>query len=425
MKYFLRRHARQAIFIVVASVLLGCSVISLMQFSHEFFFSPGYFKGTHNDFLAFYTTGQLASSGRIEQVYDATTLTELQRLIVPHPVSALGYMPFLNPPFVAVLLAPLGWFNVNDARLVWMLINVALMIGIGWYLTRTIVTGWQRALVLLLLVTSYPVFQNLIQGQLSIAITAIVLLGLHFALQRRMIATGACLAILTIKPQLAVMVGIGLLVFRQWEMIKGMVIAAAVCLLVTLPLTGTSLYQTYAEFSAGVSASHVSGAGRAGDSTWEGNMKYMYSLPGLSVALIGQDNVTATNLFTYGIGAALITLFFLAARRLQPSLFTTSGRLVLAAGIAIILLINPHAYSQDAMLLYIPMAILLLIWRTSYMVIIFLASIALMYPDQMAGSHWLTISLLLSIIYILVATIRQKWPVIVLRARKLSHRGTV
>ena len=390
-------------------ILAIFSGILITQFVSEFFLSPGYFKGTHNDFLAFYTTGQLSASGHIDQVYDEQSLTDLQRQIVPHPVGALGYMPYLNPPFVAVLLAPLEWVDVNDARLIWMIINVLVMIGVGWVLTRSVRNRWLRVLFVGLIASSYPVFQNLIQGQLSIIITALSLLGIYFAEKQRWFTSGLCLSILAVKPQLALFVGIALLIFRQWDIIKGILAGVGAVVLITLPFTGIKLYQTYASFSAHVGESHVSGAGRVGDTTWKGDMKYMYSLSGLSVATFGQNNVVLTNTFTYGIAAILIALFAWASRVQRPSLASTRGRLVLAATIAIALVINPHAYSHDGILLLAILAVILPIWKdAARTTLYFLVALVLMYIDQQTGSHWTTVSLILCVIAVLSLIIQRK-----------------
>ncbi|MFZ1458445.1 MAG: glycosyltransferase family 87 protein [Candidatus Saccharimonadales bacterium] len=380
---------------ILTLFLLYFSYYLLASFINEFFLSAGYFKGTHNDFLAFYSTGQLTAYGDIASVYNEQALTAIQRGIVPHPVSALGYMPFLNPPFVALLLAPLGLLAVNDARLVWMIVNAALMIGIAWYFTLGIASKWQRGIIIGLIATTYPVFQNLIQGQLSIIITGLVIAAMYCAEKGKLFTAGLFLTCLTIKPQLAVFVGLGLLLFRQWRVIKGMVVGTAALLLVTLPFTGVSLYTEYIHFSSGVAAGHVSGAGTVGETTWEGNMKYMYSLPGLAVSLFGQRNVASTNAFYFGIGALLIMAYLWVARRTSPSFRSNQGRIMLATGLAIILLINPHAYSQDAILLLAIPAVILPIWRDQRQtIIVFLAAMTLQYVDQMTGLHLTTLALL-------------------------------
>ena len=381
---------------IVSGVLIVFGAILTYQFTNEFFLSNGYFKGTHNDFLAFWATGKLVAEGNIGQVYSVDALTAIQRTVVPHPVSMLGYMPFLNPPFVAVLLAPLGVLSVNDARLAWMVLSVIVMVAISWFLTSHIGNTCVRIGLILLLSTSYPVFQNLIQGQLSILIVALVIASIYLAERGKMLASGVLLSVLVIKPQLAVFVGIGLLAFRQWSMIKGMVLGAITILLLTLPFTGLGLYQEYVQFSSGVASGHFTGAGMNDATTWQGNMKYMYSLQGLAVMLFGQKNTILTNSFVAGVGISLIGLFaWTAYKKTWPSLRSPTGRRMMAVGISIILLINPHAYSQDAILLYALLAVMLPLWqRPSSAIMYFLAGVALLNIDQQTGSHWMTLALI-------------------------------
>lgn len=382
----------------------------LYSFAAEFFLSSGYFKGTHNDFLAFYATGKLVVEGHIAQVYDPSALTAIQRTIIPHEVGALGYMPFLNPPFVAILLAPMGLTDVNTARLAWIVLSVIVMIGIAWCMTRSIENKWKRGLCMFLIASSYPVFQNLIQGQLSILLTAAVLAGIYMAEKGKLFYSGLFLTALVVKPQLAVFVGIALLAFRQWEVIKGMIIGTLALLLVTLPFTGIDIYHDYAQFASGVTSGHFTGAGTIDRTIWQGNMKYMYSLQGLAVMLFGQTNPTLTNSFVFGVGVVLVGLFaWVSWRRHTPSLRSAQGRLVLAAGIAIALLINPHAYSQDAILMLAILAVILPIWRDKLRTIVyFLAAVALMYLDQQTGSHWTTLLLISFASIILIRNLTKK-----------------
>ncbi len=394
---------------IVSGVLIVFGAILTYQFTNEFFLSNGYFKGTHNDFLAFWATGKLVADGNIGQVYSVDALTAIQRTVVPHPVSMLGYMPFLNPPFVAVLLAPLGILSINDARLAWMLINIVIMMGMAWYFTRGIANRWQRGLLMALISTSYPVFQNLIQGQLSILLAALSIAALYCAARGHLILSGVFLACLTVKPQLALFVGAGLLIFKQWRVIQGMIIGTTTILLLTLPLTGVSLYADYAHFSSGVTAGHFNGAGMVSDTTWEGNMKYMYSLPGLTVSLFGQKNVVLTNTFNIIVGAIFIGAYLWAALSARPSLVGKNGRYMMVAGIAIVLLINPHAYSQDALLLFTLLPILLLIWNNQRQtLLIFLSGIGLLYIDQQTGWHLMTLALLGIVAWCLFMTLSRK-----------------
>lgn len=381
---------------IVSGVLIVFGAILTYQFTNEFFLSNGYFKGTHNDFLAFWATGKLVAEGNIGQVYSADALTAIQRTVVPHPVSMLGYMPFLNPPFVAVLLAPLGVLSVNDARLAWMVLSVIVMVAISWFLTRSIQNKWTRTLCIFLIASSYPVFQNLIQGQLSILLTAAILAGIYMAERGKLFYSGLFLSALVVKPQLAVFVGIALLAFRQWTVIKGMIVGTLALLIVTLPFTGIDIYRDYVQFASGVTSGHFTGAGTIDRTTWQGDMKYMYSLLGLAVAIFGQGNIVMTNLFVWGVGAILIVIYIFHIRYVRPSLSTNEGRVALSKAMAIMLLLNPHAYPHDVVLIVPLLYILYLGDKENLKLILPIVGLStLTYIDMRFYSHLITALLLL------------------------------
>src|SRR5437660_2491730 len=68
------------------------------------------FLDNHHDFLAFYSAGYLTSHGQVDKIYDPATISSLQYSIVHQSVGAAGFMAYVNPPAIAVLLAPLGLF---------------------------------------------------------------------------------------------------------------------------------------------------------------------------------------------------------------------------------------------------------------------------------------------------------------------------
>lgn len=92
--------------------------------------------GTHDDFLAFFAAGRLVLEGHPAGLYLPSAITAIERTIIPGPVGANGYMPFLNPPFAAVVLAPLALLPTELARVIWAGINGTALAGaalaIGW-----------------------------------------------------------------------------------------------------------------------------------------------------------------------------------------------------------------------------------------------------------------------------------------------------
>src|SRR5437879_2383999 len=129
-----RQLCSKPVFWLLVGVLGAVSTYLAISFARELGSGPGQFHGTHYDFLAFYGAAHLSAHHQIAQIYDTDTLTQFQRTIIPHSVGAAGYMPFLNPPFVAVFLTPLALLSIGGARLLWLIVNLALITGIAYSL---------------------------------------------------------------------------------------------------------------------------------------------------------------------------------------------------------------------------------------------------------------------------------------------------
>src|SRR6185369_606366 len=129
--------------------------------------------------MAYYSAGVLTSQGHIGQIYQAAPLITIQRHIIPEPVGAAGYMPFLNPPPVALFMVVFSSLTEPAARIIWWSLNLAVILTVAWAITKTL-SLTKRLIALAALTLSLPVYQTLIEGQLSILILAgsIAALGL-------------------------------------------------------------------------------------------------------------------------------------------------------------------------------------------------------------------------------------------------------
>lgn len=144
---------------------------------------------------------------------------------------------FWAPPPALVLLLPFGFFAYATGRLLWLLLNLAiLMVTASWlwsYFSGPRTRRWMASLVL---VTFAPVLFVIRMGQ----ITPLVLLGivsfLYFERQGRGWLAGASAALALIKPQLAYLFWFALLFWaidrRAWSFLLGTAVATGVALLV-------------------------------------------------------------------------------------------------------------------------------------------------------------------------------------------------
>jgi hypothetical protein len=270
-------------------------------------------------------------------------------------------MPFLNPPAAAAFLSPLALLPEPSARIVWLGINIGAAVACALLLTsgRDIRI---RLLTTVALLASFPAFQALAEGQWSFLLLLAGLGALRAAQRNNALLAGVLLSVFWLKPPLLLFVLMWLLVTRRWRIAATAVLAVVAITLVTLPWTGIASNINYIGYLGGVSLAHVSGAGAAGTTTWEGALPNMEGLIGLPATIVGQQNALAVDLITAAIAAALV-VFFIFATRPHWSDRPLHPRYAIAA-IALGLLLDPHLYAQDCVLIAVVIALLLPAART-------------------------------------------------------------
>jgi hypothetical protein len=312
----------------------------------------------HNDFLAFYSAARFTLHSQAAQLYNSAAVASFQHTLVTHNVGANGYMPFMNPPFAAVLQAPLALLPEPIARTVWFGMNALLAVAIVRWLTEEIPARWRVPAGALLLGT-FPIYQTLVEGQWSLILLLGCLAALQFARRGWYGRSGVGLSVLWLKPQLALIVLVGLLLFRCWRIIFGMMAALALFVVLTLPITGLHSYVSYVPFLFRVFGDHFNGAGVIHPTTWQGSLAWTEGANGLFSGWFGQSSVLLVDLLSiFSIGATVL-LYQRAVRRVRPGFGGISNELMLVASIALVLLIDPHLYAQDLTLFLLTIPILL------------------------------------------------------------------
>jgi hypothetical protein len=306
----------------------------------------------HHDILAFWAAGRLILEGRPGDLYDATALTTLQRTVIPEPIGMNGYMPFINPPVAAVAFAPLAVLSEPVARVAWAALNVVLVAAAGLWLSRGL-PGRERLVATLLVATSFPAYHALAEGQWSIVLLVASLAALAAARRGAWGLAGLAIGVLWLKPQFIVLPLILLVLARRWRAVGAAIATGAIAVIVAQPLTGLSANLTYVGYLVDVVTSHFSGAGPAGGAVWQGDLASTEGLNGLFVGWFGQDAVGLVNLLWAGSIVVLAGLYGLAMRAVRPGFDTPGARRMLAAGIVLVLLVNPNQFVQDCVLIFL------------------------------------------------------------------------
>jgi len=121
----------------------------------------------YGDFAAFYTAGKLLQQGRASAMYDRRAQWQVQQEFASAVKIRRGPLPYLRPPFEALLFLPLAHLQYPIACTLWMALNVLIVLAIPFVLRSVIgePEAVSPALGGLLGLAFFPVVFELLQGQ--------------------------------------------------------------------------------------------------------------------------------------------------------------------------------------------------------------------------------------------------------------------
>ncbi len=173
-----------------------------------------------DDFFIFWSAGHwMAQYGLTPELFDLEIFHSYQEALFggTGPYHPLPYPPTLAPALTPYAAVPLGWACVGS-----MIVTLALFL---------FATAGRDAIRSLALLVSPATLAVLVVGQIAFLSSALLLGGLRLV-QRRPVVAGVLIGLLTIKPQLGLLVPVALIAFRAW---KTFAVATVVALVLPIP----------------------------------------------------------------------------------------------------------------------------------------------------------------------------------------------
>jgi len=276
----------------------------------------------YHDFLNLYAGASLARDGVFESMHSPEVQLQREREYAPQVPEIV---PFVRPPFYALLLAPLAWVPFGPAFWVWLAVQSAVLIATWIWAFRR----W-GADALIFGSMYLPTALGIAHGQDCVLIAAIVLGVYALARRDRDFLSGTVLGLGLIKFHLFLLWPLALLVQKRWRMMAGACAAVVVELLVSLALAGPTGMARYVGLLRMTDLPHLSPS-----------PELMINVRGLALNL-GIDNAVVTGFLT--VAVVVLT----AAACWRAPLWRC-----LAAASAGSLLAVPHVYGYDAGLLLV------------------------------------------------------------------------
>lgn len=214
------------------TVALGISVALALidlEWSHTL-----HYKLAQPDFYVYYLAAQLGRAYGWGAIYDPA-------VFLPPVTAAVGKpLPYLNPPELAWLVTPLSFLPYSLAAWIWTGMLAAAFVLV-WYLVAPgrrlmrLIHGVGAAVLL-------PVFVGLLFGQVSLVVVAAVALSWWLLSRGRPWLAGVVLSALILKPQMAFLVPLSLLLAGYGRVFLAWLAAGVPLAIVALLATGTAVF---------------------------------------------------------------------------------------------------------------------------------------------------------------------------------------
>ena len=178
----------------------------------SFVLSSGYLEGDSRqvDFVALWAAAKLAVAGDPILAFDQEVLRRVQLL---PPDAEPEELFWLYPPGLQLLLAPLGLLPYWAAWLVFIMLSLAVFTGAQWRFAGVVPMGRN------LLVGAPAVLITMQLGQITLLWSAGLFAALRAMAQGRPAIAGLLIAMLSLKPQLGLLIPFVLVAGKRWDVL--------------------------------------------------------------------------------------------------------------------------------------------------------------------------------------------------------------
>jgi hypothetical protein len=290
--------------------------------------------------------GRLALHGDLSDLYDL----DHQRAEWVTWLPTADFNPYVSPPFMALVYAPLAALPYGFALLAWTAITVALVVISLWLLWPLVpnLHRFGKGALLVQVFCAPPALYLLLGGQDTAVSLAVLVGGLRLFRAGRPMSAGALLGIGVMKPQLIVVIPIFLLAQRRWRALAGWVGVAGFLTALSIVMVGAQGVRDYMALpkSDFYRLAVVDGKG------WE-----MQSFVTMARALLPKSAAGVVTPLTVTVAVAALAVLVYAVHRAKDE----DDRFVRLYALAILTIpfVSPHLFLYDCLVLVIPVLILI------------------------------------------------------------------
>jgi hypothetical protein len=203
------------------------------------------------DFSVFYTAARILNQGLGHQLYVADVQNRVQKEFTGNLPSRPAALPYIHPPFEALIFLPLSRLAYLPAFLTWDLLNIGILFGAALLLRPSIgllrvMSPWESVLVA---AAFFPVFECLLQGQDSILQLLACVLAWKALRKEEDFLAGCWFALGAFKFQLMLPIVLLVAIWRRSRILLGFAAVSAVLAAISIALVGWQGLLRYPAFA--------------------------------------------------------------------------------------------------------------------------------------------------------------------------------
>src|SRR5258706_7766002 len=231
---------------LVAAFLLAMAIANGIEFWQQ----RARIKSGYGDFSALYTSGLLVRRGEGTSLYERHEQWRVQQQFAANVDIRKGPMPFIRPPFEALVFLPLTYFSYPLAFGIWSAIKVLLL----WLSIRILPRAspfsrnYPSWLEVVLGLGYLPVFLDLLQAQDAILLLLIVAATLNRLQSNKDVAAGALLSLGLFRFHLLVPIAIILWLAGRARVFAGFVPGSVALAALSCAVSGPRVLFIYPKY---------------------------------------------------------------------------------------------------------------------------------------------------------------------------------
>lgn len=306
--------------------------------------------GYGGDHLSFLSTAKIARKEGFDQIYDLNTLKYVQaqeyeerNLLDKAELDDLEPTPAPIFSFFVLPLLLLTRIDVELSYWIWTILNLAILISYLHFFIRKlrpITSHSQKSTrLIVLMVLSFPVIENMIWGQVEVFLLLCTGEFLRNAQSNKQFLSGLWLGGLLLKPQVLVLIIPVLIIMRYWKPLWGFLTSFIIILAISFLLSGfdglTGLINLYTGYASGIATN------------WPERM-VNWRMIGVIVNSISNSSIgwIITGL---GMVLTLVTIYFLVKR--SPQYGSSTWVMIMLGVFSATLVFTWHSHYHMSMVL--------------------------------------------------------------------------